>query len=137
MMPEKLNPAEEVIEFIKTSRHPLSDVMLAIRNTILNTDDLISEHIKWNAPAFYYNGEMAAFNAKEYRRDIVVYNIRKDDHILLIFPTGDVIEDTIGILEGNYTDGRRMITIKSMEDFTKKKEALQAVIKKWLDKVEK
>jgi len=136
-MPEKLNPTKEVIEFIKNSRHPLSDVMLAIRNTILNTDDLISEHIKWNAPAFYYNGEMAAFSAKEYKRDIVVYNIRKDDHILLIFPTGDVIENTFGILEGNYTDGRRMITIKSMEDFTKKKEALQAVIKKWLDKVEK
>ena len=133
----KLSPSEQVTQFIKTSQHPLANVMQTVRDTILNIDDSISEHIKWNAPAYYYNGEIAAFNAKEYKRDIVVYNTRKDDYILLVFPTGSVIDNTSGILEGDYTDGRRMITIKSIEDFTIKKEALQAVIKQWLEKVEK
>lgn len=133
----KLSPAEQVTQFIQESKHPLADVMQALRVLILSTDTEIAEHIKWNSPAFYYNSEMADFDAKEYKRDLVVYNIRKEDSILLIFPTGAVINDTAAILEGSYADGRRMITIKSMEDLNTKKEALQAIIKDWLSKIER
>ena len=133
----KLSDTEQVTQFISQSNHPLADVMQVLREIILDTDAEIGEHIKWNAPAFYYNGKMADFDAKEYKRDLVVYNIRKDDYILLIFPTGAVINDTTGILEGSYADGRRMVTIKSMGELTIKKEALQAVIKDWLGKIEK
>jgi hypothetical protein len=137
MAKTKLSTAEQVTQFIQESKHPLANVMQAVRELILSTDTEIAEHIKWNSPAFYYNGEMANFDAKEYKRDLVVYNIRKEDSILLIFPTGAVIDDTTGILEGNYADGRRMVTLKSMEDLNTKKEALQAVIKEWLSKIEK
>src|SRR5690606_784847 len=108
----------------------------AVREAILETDTEVGEHIKWNSPAFYYTGDMKPFDPKEYKRDIVVYNVRKGS-ILLVFPTGAVIEDITGILEGSYTDGRRMVTLKSMAEFESKKEALQKVIKLWLDKVEK
>lgn len=137
MAKTKLSTAEQVTQFIQESKHPLANVMQAVRELILSTDTEIAEHIKWNSPAFYYNGEMANFDAKEYKRDLVVYNIRKEDSILLIFPTGAVIDDTTGILEGNYADGRRMVTLKSMEDLNTKKEALQAVIKEWMSKIEK
>jgi len=137
MAKTKLSPTEQVTQFIQESKHPLADIMQALRELILSTDTEIAEHIKWNSPAFYYNGEMADFDAKEYKRDLVVYNIRKEDSILLIFPTGAVINDTTGILEGNYSDGRRMVTIKSMENLNTKKEALRAVIKDWLTKIEK
>lgn len=133
----KLSDTEQVTQFIQQSKHPLADVMQALREIILETDTEISEHIKWNAPAFYYNGTMSDFDAKEYKRDLVVYNIRKEDSILLIFPTGAVIDDTTAILEGKYADGRRMVTIKNMDDFNAKKEALRAVIKDWLGKIEK
>lgn len=133
----KLKPTEQVTQFIRESKHPLADVMQVLREVILEISPEISEHIKWNAPAFYYNGAMADFDAKEYKKDLAVYHVRKDDHILLIFPTGAVIEDASGVLEGNYADGRRMVTIKSMEDLNTKKEGLQAAIKNWLSKVEK
>ena len=111
--------------------------MQALREVILDADPLISEQVKWNAPAFYYSGAMAAFDAREYKRDIVVFNLRKDDHILLVFPTGATINDTTGLLEGNYTDGRRLVTITGLEDLEAKSKTLQFVIKKWLALVEK
>lgn len=137
MAKQKLSDTEEVSQFIITSQHPLKELMQEIRNVILATDTSISEHIKWNAPAFYYNAEMAAFDAKEYKRDIVVFNVRKNDYILLIFPTGNVINDCTELLEGSYEDGRRMVTLKSIADLNIKKEALQSVIRQWLNKVEK
>lgn len=137
MVKQKLSGSEQVSLFIADSHHPLKEVMQTLREIILAAHTAIAEHIKWNAPAFYYDAEMAAFDAKEYKRDIVVYNIRKNDYILLIFPTGNVINDTTGLLDGDYEDGRRMVTIKNMEDLNTKKEALKVVIKKWLDKVEK
>ncbi|MHA3787132.1 DUF1801 domain-containing protein [Flavobacterium hauense] len=137
MAKTKLSPAEQVTQFIQESKHPLADVMQALRELILETDTEISEHIKWNSPAFYYNADMADFDAKEYKRDMMVYNIRKEDSILLIFPTGSVIKDAVRILEGNYADGRRMVAIKSMNDLNTKKEALQVIIKDWLSKIDK
>jgi len=137
MAKAKLSDSDQVTQYITTSSHPLADVMQALREVILGTDAGISEHIKWNSPAFYYSGAMADFDAKEYKRDIVVFNLRKNDHILLIFPTGATIKDTSGLLEGNYNDGRRMITITGMDDLALKKENLQVVLRQWLDKVEK
>lgn len=137
MAKDTSTPAEQVGQYIEKLPLELAILAQAIRETILATDKELGEHIKWNSPAFYYTGEMKPFDAKEYKRDIVVYNIRNKPEILLVFPTGAVINDTTGILEGNYTDGRRMVTLKSMADFESKKEALQTVIKLWLDKVEK
>jgi len=133
----KPSDADKVTQYVTTSTHPLTDVMEALRQVILDTDGSISEHIKWNSPAFYYNGEIADFDAKEYKRDIVVFNLRKNDHILLIFPTGATIKDASGLLEGNYTDGRRMVTITGMDDFAAKKDNLQNVLRQWLALVEK
>jgi len=133
----KLSDTEQVTHYISTSTHPLADVMQALRDVILATDPTIAEQVKWNAPAFYYSGAMAAFDAKEYKRDIVVFNLRKDDHILLVFPTGATINDATGLLEGSYTDGRRLVTITGMEDLEAKRQNLQAVIKQWLALVKK
>ena len=137
MAKQKLSNEDQVTQYIVTSAHPLATTMQAVREAILEADAAVSEQIKWNAPAFYYNGAMAAFDAKEYKRDIVVFNLRKDDYIMLIFPTGSAINDTTGILEGDYPDGRRMVTIYSEADFNSKKEPLQQVIKLWLAQVEK
>ena len=126
----------EVSEYISNLVHPLKGVVEDIRQAILATDPEISEQIKWNSPAFYYTGEMAPFDPKEYKRDIIVFHLRKKDQVLLVFPTGAKINDTTGILEGKFTDGRKMVTIKSVEEFKAKKNALQQVIKQWLSLVE-
>lgn len=133
----KLSDSELVARYITSTEHPLKETMEELREIILETDSVIGEHIKWNAPAFYFKGTMASFDAKEYKRDIVVFNLRKEAYILLIFPTGATINDTNGLLEGNYTDGRRMVTITGIADLDTKKEALQTVIKQWLSLVQK
>jgi hypothetical protein len=128
---------ESVTDYLQKADHPLVNVMEALRRVILKTDKEIGEQIKWNSPAFYYTGEMKPFDPKEYKRDIIVFNLHKKEYILVIFPTGAKIKDPNGVLEGKFTDGRRMITIKDLGEVKAKEKALQAVIKDWLKQVEK
>lgn len=138
MIVQKKKATEVSVEdYIDQVKHPLKDVMQALRKIILSTDKIIGEQIKWNSPAFFYSGEMKAFDPKEYKRDILVFNLHKQDRILLIFPSGVTINDNTGILEGDFKDGRRMITFYTLDEVKKKKKDLQAVIKDWLSKVEK
>ena len=107
-----------------------------LRQTILGAGKEIGEQIKWNSPSFFYTCEMKAFNAKEYKRDIVVMNLHKGN-ILLVFPTGATIKDNSGLLEGDYTDGRRLIRFNDLADIKSKSKALQKIIQTWLSQVEK
>jgi hypothetical protein len=133
----KLTHREQIQQFYSNTDHPLKDVMLRLHGIIMETDPEIGDHIKWNSPAFYYSGEMAPFDPKEYKRDIVVYNIHKKDEILLIFPTGAKVNDKTGLLEGKFTDGRKTCRFTSMEDLQAKENKLITVIKQWLALVEK
>jgi hypothetical protein len=107
-----------------------------IREIILDIDPSIKEHIKWNSPSFYYSGEMKAFNPKEYKRDIAVMNLTKG-RIMLVLPTGSVIKDPTGLLEGDFKDGRRMINFSDLADVKAKEVRLKGVIRGWLAMVEK
>jgi len=133
----KLTNQAKIKQFYDHTDHPLKDVMLRLHSIILETDPEIGEHIKWNSPAFYYNGEMAPFDPKEYKRDIVVYNVHKKDEILLIFPTGAKVDDKTGILGGKFTDTRKSVQITSMEDLLAKENDLKSVIRQWIALVEK
>ncbi len=108
----------------------------AIRQTILGVDAAIGEQIKWNSPSFFYTGPMQPFDPKTYKRDIVVLNLQKS-HALLVFPTGETVKDASEMLEGNYTDGRRLMKITDMADFERKEPELKKVIAAWLSLVEK
>jgi uncharacterized protein YdhG (YjbR/CyaY superfamily) len=101
----------------------------AIRQSILSTDKRIAEHIKWNAPAFFYTGEMRSSDPKEYKRDLIVFNLRQKDHVLLILPNGQGIAEVSSILEGDYTDGRRMVRLKDIAELGTKEKELRKVIK--------
>jgi hypothetical protein len=114
---------------LEASKRELTE---AIRQSILSSDNPIAEHIKWNAPAFYYTGEMQPFDPKEYKRDLIVMNLRQKDHVLLILPTGEKVKDVSSILEGDHTDGRRMIRINDMTDLKLKQKELKKVIKAWI-----
>lgn len=94
-MAKDINDPKSVTEFIQKLEPEFAKIIEAIRQLILNTDKAIGEQIKWNSPSFFYQGEMKPFNPKEYKRDIVVLNIRKGI-ALLVFPTGARIKDTSG-----------------------------------------
>ena len=122
--------------FIANLPSPFGELMEAVRKVFLSTSKEIGEIIKWNAPCFVYTGAMKPFNPKEYKRDIAVVNVRKGI-LLIVFPTGARVANGQGLLEGSYTDGRRLATILDMNDLRSKEKVLQKVLKEWLQLVEK
>ena len=131
-----LTDKEQVTTSINKLDPEIREVIELIRQIILSTDNDIGERIKWNNPSFYYTGEMKPFDPKEYKREIVVLNLYKN-RIMLVFPSGAKVNDKSGLMEGDYKDGRRLITFKDMDDVISKKNALQQVIRVWLSMIEK
>jgi len=134
---KKINTAEAVETYFKKLNHPLIDVITGLREIVLQSDIEISEQIKWNSLAYFYNGAMKDFDPKEYKRDLVVFNLHKKDLVLLVFPTGARVKDNSGILEGTFTDGRKIAKFKNLDDVTKRKKDLQAVIKAWIKGIDR
>src|SRR5215813_11068402 len=128
----KPSESDKVDEYMKRLKHPLSEVAEALRRIILKTDPKIGEEVKWNAPSFFYTGEMEPFNPKEYRRYLVVFNLFKKDCIRLVFWGGAKVKDTSGFLEGDYADGRRLAMFYGMNDVKSEQAKLQKIVKQQL-----
>lgn len=132
----KLSDEEQVTEHIKKLDPSIREVVQKLREIILSTDKEIGERIKWNNPSFYYTGEIKPFDPKEYKREMIVFNLFKN-RIMLVFPSGAKVKDQSGLLQGDYKDGRRITIFKDMADVKAKEKQLQKVIKDWLKLVEK
>ena len=128
----KPSDTASVNAYMERLNHPLADVASALRRIILETGSEVGEEIKWNAPAFFYTGELPPFNPKEYKRHIVVFNFLKQDCIRLIFPSGARVNDYSGLLQGDYPDGRRLALFCDMDDVKERSSTLQAVVSEWL-----
>ncbi len=115
-----MNKTEKVTEFIKNLDNPLKEEIDAVREIVLGASDKITEDIKWSAPSFIYKGNLATFNP------------RAKKMVNLTFHTGALLNDTTGLLEGDKKEAR-VARFYSMEDVLEKKEALQAVVRKWID----
>jgi hypothetical protein len=133
----KKSEPDKVDAFMETVEHPLKNVMILLREIILNAGPEIGEEIKWNAPAFFYSGEMEPSDPKEYKRHLAVFNFFKKDAIRIVFPSGAKVTNSSGLLEGDYPDGRRIATFFSIDDVKEKEAALKSVIVEWLTLLEK
>lgn len=135
-MKVKLSDTEQVTEHIKKLEPALAEIIEALRQIILSTDAEVGERIKWNNPSFYYTGEMPEFDPKEYKRDMIVMNLYKGK-IMLVFPSGAKVDDKSGFLEGDYKDGRRIVTFRDLAHVKERQADLQTVIRNWLALVDK
>lgn len=63
----------------------------------------------------------------------MVFNLHKKDFVLLVFPAGAIVDDKTGLLEGEFTDGRKTTKFSSLNEVKNKEKDLQTVIKEWLD----
>lgn len=133
----KPSAPETVDVYLDRLKHPLVDVAVALRKAILGADPAIGEEIKWNAPAFFFAGEMAEFDPKEYRRHLVVFNFFKKDVLRLIFWGGARADDKSGFLEGDYPDGRRLAQFRNVAEVRARKKQLQAVLRRQLATMER
>jgi hypothetical protein len=133
MSDRKLQTVTEHINGIEVSSR---DIVQKLRDIFLDANPEIAEHIKWNSPSFYYSGEMKAFDPKEYKRDLAVINLHRGK-ILIVFPTGNTIDATIGLDGKDYPDGRKIVEITSVEDVNKKEALLLKAINNWIDQIKK
>ena len=132
-----ISEPDKVDEYMQALVHPLKAELEALRKIILSADKNIGEHIKWNHPAFFYTGQMKPFKPKEYKRYIIVSNLHsKDSGVLLVFPGGAKINDSSGLLSGDYADGRRLVRFYNMDQVVASKKALIKAIKGWLSLVD-
>lgn len=129
-------PAREpakVDAFIRALAPPQKSIVSALRKIILSVDESIGEHIKWNHPAYFYTGPMRPFDPKEHKRHMIVFNLHsKEGGVLLVFLRGAAVNDTSGLLTGNYRDGRRLARFRSLAEVKAGDEHLRKVIATWL-----
>lgn len=110
----------KVDDWFKKKGSPLTVEMQRVREIMLAASPKVAEDIKWSAPTFMYKGNIASFfpNAKK--------------QVSLLFHEGATIPDKSGLLEG---DGRlaRTARFADLKDVEKKKAALTAVVKAWIE----
>ncbi|MGE8207329.1 DUF1801 domain-containing protein [Heyndrickxia sp. NPDC080065] len=128
---KQLSVPEQMEEFMNNLEHPLKEEIEEVRNIILSTNDKITEHIKWNAPSYCYEGE-----------DRITFNLYGKGFFRLVFHCGakikdrknnnPLIVDTSGILEWKSAD-RAIMKFTDKNDVKSKEEKLREIISKWLE----
>ena len=118
---EQLNNTGTVNEYMAKLEHPLKEEIEAVRRIIRNANSKIAERIKWNAPSFYYNLDMAAFNPRS----------KAFVQLIFVFYDGNMIRESSGLLEGDWKD-RRQAKFYDMKDIQSKESALKKVVNDWI-----
>lgn len=119
-----MNKTAKVTNFIAALDNPLKEEINKVREIILNASSKITEDIKWSAPSFAYKDNMATFNP------------RAKKFVNLTFHKGALIDDTTGLLEGDQKEAR-VARFYDMAEVLSKKKALESVVKKWVELMDK
>ena len=113
-------PTSEVVDaWFESYENPQKDLVDAVRRVVLDTDDRVTETIKWQAPTFVYRGNIASFFPKSRA------------HVSLMFHTGASLPDPEGILDGE-GETSRVAKFADAADLAKKTHALQELVRAWI-----
>lgn len=99
--------------------NPQRDLVMAVRDAVLDADERVTETIKWQAPTFVYRGNIASFYPKATK------------HVSLMFHRGAELPDPTGLLEGE-GDVSRVAKFADAADLARKRDALQEVVRGWI-----
>lgn len=125
----KLTGEEQVSLFLANTQHPMKKEIEVVCEIIRNSGVELSEHIKWNAPSFCYQGD-----------DRITLKLNSLQSVGLVFhrgskvkamPNGRLIEEPTGILTWLAND-RGVIVFSSLTDIQNNKEALMHIINQWV-----
>lgn len=119
---------EKVDAYLRQFNHPLVAVVGFLRKEMLSVDPQIGEGIYWNAPTFFYTGSMLPFESKTYGRYLTGFVFNRQDCLRLVFLKGAFVEDPDHVLEGDYKDGRRLMSIYDLADAKRKLPALKKIL---------
>ena len=123
------NRTQEVDRFMEGLDHPLKAGIEQLRLAILNSNDQITEHIKWKAPSFRYDDE-----------DRVTFRLYPEDRVQLVFHRGAKVkgdaanfafDDHTGLLRWVAND-RAVVALWDAEDVEAKRADLVEVVRRWV-----
>jgi len=100
--------------------NPMKGVVMRMREIILAADPRIDECIKWQAPTFTFEGNLASFYPKS------------KQHASLMFHVGAQIPGRHPRLEGT-GDTSRVMKIGSLEEAEAARGDLEKIVKAWCD----
>lgn len=121
------NRSPAVDEFLSELSHPMKEEIVALRDAILASDDGITEHIKWKAPSFCYEGD-----------DRVTFRLQPGDMFQLVFHRGAKVrtdefafDDESGLLKWVAAD-RATLTLSDLDDVHEKLPAVVDLVGRWM-----
>lgn len=112
--------SQEVDTWFERYDNPMKEVVLRIREIILAADPRIEECIKWQAPTFTFQGNLASFFPKS------------KQHASLMFHLGAHIPGDHPRLEGTGDTGRVM-KIGSLAEANAARPELERLVRAWCD----
>lgn|SRR5690606_2570759 len=124
-----MNP--DVTDFLDRLNYPLRKEFELLRKYVLSAKSGIEENIKWNGPNYTFNGE-----------DRITMKIRPPKNVQLIFhrgakvlemPKEKLLNNNSGLLNWK-TNDRAIATFVTMDEIVSNKEALQKIVKEWIEK---
>lgn len=121
-------PGQTVEQFLRELEHPRKAEIEDVRALILGAHPGVTEHVKWNAPSFCFEGE-----------DRVTMKLQPRDCLQLVFHRGAKVkasdgftfEDPSGLLEWVAAD-RALVTLQDRAALEAQAPALAAVVSRWL-----
>lgn len=113
------NRSPEVEAWFATYDNPQKDLVLAVRDLILDVDERMSEAIKWKAPTFMFRGNLASFYP------------RSAKHVALMFHSGASLPDPTGLLDGEGGTSR-VARFTDPDDLEAKADALRDLVRSWI-----
>jgi uncharacterized protein YdhG (YjbR/CyaY superfamily) len=100
--------------------NPMKPVVMRVRELVLAADDRVDECIKWQAPTFTFEGNIASFFPKS------------KQHASLMFHQGAKIPGKHPRLEGN-ADLGRSLKIGTVEEADKARGDIEKIVRAWCD----
>ena len=112
--------SKEVEAWFARYENPMKNVVLRMRDIILGADRRIGECIKWQAPTFTFEGNLASFFPKS------------KQHASLMFHTGARIPGRHPRLEGT-GDTSRVMKIGNVAAADAARPDLERIVRAWCD----
>jgi hypothetical protein len=112
--------SKEVDAWFARYENPMKDVVQRIRAIILGADSRIEECIKWQAPTFTYQGNLASFFPKS------------KQHASLMFHLGAKIPGKHPRLEGSGDTGR-VLKLGSVAEANAAKKDIEKIVRAWCE----
>ena len=112
--------SKDVESWLSRYENPMKDVVLRMRDIILGADPRVGECIKWQAPTFTYEGNLASFYPKS------------KQHASLMFHVGARIPGRHPRLEGS-GDTSRVMKIGSVVEANAARKDLERIVRAWCD----